>query len=772
MSAKLLYILFLEYLVFSILSAEECPENIRLLCRVQKFCGDCMLADSCCHWCYKANFSGAYQCDFKDSLSNCEGNIYENKPSQMTIQRNLEFTVINSSENAVNAIQIKPQAFNITLRKDTPVELTFTYKAARNYPLELYYLGDLSYSMKTHLEILKNLGSALGRSLEKLTKHYKLAYGSFLDKPGMPFMFTDERSRNNPCRGENAKCDSTYLFKHSLNFTDDMSKFFEQVRNSKISANTDDLDGALEAIFQILVCDTQFGWSEYARKIILLSTDSFLHTEGDGILAGATKVNSRELCLVNSTGDHTDPLKYDYPSLGQIKELLRKHKTNLIVAVTEDKINHYEKMEHDILEQEAFVGILQNRSRNILELVNKGFYDFIQQVEFSVNTTHAPELDVQFFADCDGHFKQVAGCKNVKEDVPITFKVQIKLKELTKKKMEQIYIREKNINDVIDINIVYAEGSCDCPSKLDSAASLNCENGRLDCGRCVCDLGWKGENCSEECQEDVRACRKDEYSYICSGRGDCLCGQCSCPEWYNGKFCEFECPHSLDPKTKTTVICSGRGTCYEGVCNCRKGYTKDDCSCEESTDNCHLEEDGSYCNKNGICECNECHCADGATGTYCEIIKEQNTFCAKYDNYMKEYLSENTTEFYADGVLVAEKESETCQSEVCKLVYYNSNTQRCIIDYCYHKGNNNTIHLTTTNKNCVYTQQAKGIGAGLAAFFAVFLGGIIMILIKKWQIYREEKAEYKRFVETNKELNEMNPLYISPVSEYKNPMAR
>lgn len=49
----------------------------------------------------------------------------------------------------------------------------------------------------------------------------------------------------------------------------------------------DDLDGALEAIWQILVCPKQIGWTENSRKIILLPTDSLLHMAGDGKLVGA-----------------------------------------------------------------------------------------------------------------------------------------------------------------------------------------------------------------------------------------------------------------------------------------------------------------------------------------------------------------------------------------------------------------------------------------------------------------------------------------------------
>lgn len=66
-----------------------------------------------------------------------------------------------------------------------------------------------------------------------LTKHYKLAFGSFLDKPGMPFILTDKKHFANPCRNgdddEDDDCGKTYLFRHSLNFTSDTRAFFEKV---------------------------------------------------------------------------------------------------------------------------------------------------------------------------------------------------------------------------------------------------------------------------------------------------------------------------------------------------------------------------------------------------------------------------------------------------------------------------------------------------------------------------------------------------------------
>lgn len=104
------------------------------------------------------------------------------------------------------------------------------------------------------------------------------------------------------------------------------------MKTSKISANLDDLDGALEAIHQVLVC-RHFGWSENSRKIIVLSTDSYLHTAGDGLLVGATKVNDN-VCLMDADGNHMDPLKYDYPSVDQIRKLLREYKVSYFFLKT------------------------------------------------------------------------------------------------------------------------------------------------------------------------------------------------------------------------------------------------------------------------------------------------------------------------------------------------------------------------------------------------------------------------------------------------------
>ncbi|XP_060523275.1 integrin beta-nu-like [Cylas formicarius] len=754
-------------------SAVECPLNLKLLCNEQTNCNECIRIHPCCHWCYdQQNFTGS-RCNFIEELKQCDGQVEKNVESKLEIETDKDFTAIRKTSDVTRVIQIKPQGFKVVLRKDAPINFTFTYNAAKNYPLELYYLGDLSYSMRTHLETLKNLGDDLGKSLENLTLNYKLAYGSFLDKPALPFFYTDEKNMNNPCMSESQKCERGYLFRHRLNFTKNTGRFFDKVKNSQISANVDDLDGALEAISQILVCNKKFGWTENSRKLIVLSTDSLLHTAGDGLLAGAVKKND-DVCLIDYHGNYMDPLRYDYPSVGQIRRLLKDYKVNLIIAVTKDKIKFYEQMKTHILNDEVYVGELEENSANILKLVNTGFYNFMRQVQFSANTSHAPELDVKFFGNCDGfgHFNQTSACYNVEEETPVTFKVQITLKEFTSKKVEQIFIKEKNINEELTVNIEYA--GCDCTCENYQARDiLNCgPNGVLSCGSCLCSEGWTGPTCSEECSYNVTLCRniKSANKLTCSGAGDCLCGKCECDFPHSGKFCEFYCP--VDKRNR---ICSGHGTCFEGECTCDAAYSGKDCSCETGVENCKLTGRDYICNGHGACECNSCQCDEGFEGAYCEKNKEKNFFCDIYSDYVKEFKENGTSLFRRNNVEVLVeglRETSNDGDGECSLVYFPGATRRCRIDYRYVSGQNNSIHLHVTSEECVMTNTATATFFALAAFMGVVLLGLIFIAFKKFQIYRMDQAEYKRFITEKKSVSEMNPLYKSPVSTFTNPMAR
>ena len=68
--------------------------------------------------------------------------------------------------------------------------LEIRYRHARDYPVDLYYLMDLSASMEDDKDKLSNLGSQLATEMQALTRDFRLGFGSFVDKVEMPYVST------------------------------------------------------------------------------------------------------------------------------------------------------------------------------------------------------------------------------------------------------------------------------------------------------------------------------------------------------------------------------------------------------------------------------------------------------------------------------------------------------------------------------------------------------------------------------------------------------
>lgn len=64
------------------------------------------------------------------------------------------------------------------------------YAQAEDYPVDLYYLMDLSKSMEDDKDKLSILGNLLAETMQNITKDFKLGFGSFVDKVVMPYVST------------------------------------------------------------------------------------------------------------------------------------------------------------------------------------------------------------------------------------------------------------------------------------------------------------------------------------------------------------------------------------------------------------------------------------------------------------------------------------------------------------------------------------------------------------------------------------------------------
>ena len=76
------------------------------------------------------------------------------------------------------------------------------YAQAEDYPVDLYYLMDLSYSMRDDLVSLRTLGKGLAASMAKKTSKLRMGFGAFVDKPVSPYMYLAPAAAvTNPCYG-------------------------------------------------------------------------------------------------------------------------------------------------------------------------------------------------------------------------------------------------------------------------------------------------------------------------------------------------------------------------------------------------------------------------------------------------------------------------------------------------------------------------------------------------------------------------------------------
>jgi len=82
-------------------------------------------------------------------------------------------------------------------------------RQVEDYPVDVYYLMDLSRSMHKNLHAIQQLGTKLAQEMTILTSNFRLGFGTFVDKPISPFSYTYDKPRDEPCAG--------YVEKHTIN---------------------------------------------------------------------------------------------------------------------------------------------------------------------------------------------------------------------------------------------------------------------------------------------------------------------------------------------------------------------------------------------------------------------------------------------------------------------------------------------------------------------------------------------------------------------------
>ncbi|XP_060683576.1 integrin beta-2 [Hemiscyllium ocellatum] len=766
---------FLFQLVFALVLGTGQADSTCNPTNAGSTCQECINLGPGCAWCKALNFTKAGEpnsarCDSVKSLENrgCKRAEIINPQNDIELQLNKE--LVNSG---TNVIQIKPQKVKLFLRRDSPQKIEVKFKRAEGYPVDLYYLMDLSYSMKDDLENVKNLGGKLLQALKSITKSSKIGFGSFVDKTVLPFVNTHPEKMKNPCPSKTEACQRPFNFRHVLKLTDNSNVFTSEVGKQSISGNLDPPEAGLDAMMQAAVCVDEIGWRNVTRLLVYTSDDGF-HFAGDGKLGAILTPNDGK-CHLDSQGFYADNTKYDYPSVAELSLKLAENNIQPIFAVTRKIMPVYQELSKMI--PKSAVGELREDSSNVVQLITAA-YNNLSSTVILAHKTLPDGVHISYVSHCsDGDTKseKEGTCSNVKINEEISFTITVTAKKCLTGK-QSFEIRPLGFTEKLEVSL---QMRCDCKCDDKPDLSDHCSNkGRVKCGVCSCTEDRIGKFC--ECdpgkrstQELDAACRKDNSSATCSNQGDCVCGTCICHTNPNkkiyGQYCQCDdqnCERNLGK------LCAGHGQCDCGKCLCDKGFGGTACECADADDQCKQSRNSSTCSGRGQCICNECKCSAGYQPPYCKECPGCPSPCPTYVHCI-ECLGFSSGPF-----------KENC-SLACKNIKHNLKEELDDKNACKEKDSKNCwmnfvmieldgvsqYHVLIKKKTeCPEPPNVIAIVAGVVA--GVLLIGLAILLT--WKLVTElyDRREYKKFEKErakSKWNDADNPLFKKATTTVFNP---
>uniref|UniRef100_A0A8C5HA05 Integrin beta n=1 Tax=Gouania willdenowi TaxID=441366 RepID=A0A8C5HA05_GOUWI len=534
--------------------------------------------------------------------------------------------------------QIQPQRVSLTLRSGEPQSFDLKFKRAEDYPIDLYYLMDLSFSMKDDLENVKNLGTSLMLEMSKITSDFRIGFGSFVEKTVMPYISTTPAKLLNPCTGDQ-NCTSPFSYKNVLKLTSDGSKFNTLVGQQHISGNLDSPEGGFDAIMQVAVCGEHIGWRNVTR-LLVFSTDAGFHFAGDGKLGGIVLPNDGKCHLENNI--YTMSHYYDYPSIAHLVQKLSDNNIQTIFAVTEEFQPVYQELKNLI--PKSAVGTLSANSSNVINLIIDAYNSLSSEVILE-NSKLPDGVTIAYTSRCKNGLisevsKRIACVIFLFSFQPqVMFTISVTSKGCPKQgKSETVKIKPLGFTEEVEIILNFI-CDCECHSEGEESSDIcHFGNGTYECGACKCNEGRVGRLCecssNDVATEDMdRTCRKDNSTDICSNNGDCVCGTCECKkrenpdERYSGQYCDcdnFNCDRSGNQ------LCGGHGRCDCKVCDCDPMWSGNACDCSLDNSTC-MASNKQICNGRGVCECGTCSCTNPKfQGPTCETCPTCPGVCAEH----------------------------------------------------------------------------------------------------------------------------------------------
>ncbi|XP_073437551.1 integrin beta-8 isoform X2 [Dendrobates tinctorius] len=622
-------------------------------------CTTCLALGPECGWCTQEDFMvdsmEGERCDSVINLKSkgCRSDSIEHPSAQIQV-------VSGKEANS----QVTPAEVSAHLRPGASVNFLLRMQRLEKYPLDLYYLVDVSASMVASIEKLNAIGSDLSQKIADFSHDVRFGFGSFVEKPVSPYISIHPERLKNPCSVYEKDCMPPHGFIHVLSLTSNITQFKQIVSKQKIAGNLDNPEGAFDAMLQAAVCHKEIGWRKEAKRLIILMTDQTSHLALDSKLAGIVSPNDGNCHLKDNV--YTRASDMEYPSLGLLGDKLADNHVYGVFAVRGSTFNWYK----DLLPllPGTVAKQLDDTTSNIKNVVVEAYQALLSEMRIQVDNP-MKGISVNITAICpDGsRHSGIEGCRNVQSNDKVLFNVSVTM-DTCNVEGEHNYIILKPIgfNETAKIKI-HKSCTCLCNSALRHKDMCVTEV-HPDCPGVPCRDG----NCSSGDKEpQAENCRHSPSESECSGRGTCLCGKCYCSKTklgkIYGKYCEmdnFSCPYNLGK------LCSGNGECKNGHCRCHSDWEGDRCQCSSSKQHC-MDFNGLVCSGRGTCTCGKCECTnDKSFGPLCQYCSGCSNTCT--DNWNCEH---------SHGSLNGSVSPKDPKKTKCNtLVYYIDQTYECFSD--------------------------------------------------------------------------------------------
>uniref|UniRef100_A0AAY4DAM1 Integrin beta n=1 Tax=Denticeps clupeoides TaxID=299321 RepID=A0AAY4DAM1_9TELE len=520
-------------------------------------CPECLSRGPACAWCYQE----VARCDSAANLlrKGCSENMMANPQVRVEVNATL------------SSSQVAPRDVSLHLRPGAESSFVVEVQQLERYPVDLYYLVDVSASMQDNLDRLKSVGVALSHSMREYSSDFRVGFGSFVDKPVSPYINVHPSKIQNPCSDYEVQCRPAHGFIHVLRVTENVTELTRVIDQQRISGNMDTPEGTFDAMLQAVVCQKDIGWRPEAKHLLLVMTDQPSHLALDSKLAGIVVPHDGKCHLEGNT--YVQTANMEHPTIGQLAEKLLENNIYSIFAVDQVK-KKSESAPQDLVDllPGTYLGRLLPKASNLKDLVVEAYkVGELYSIRALLVYSEPPVLLV-FFNVTVGMTSCPAD--DVDEDVLLT-------------------VQPVGFNESVAVRV---KQTCGCDCGLAGRCHDNGESG--SCGAADEEARLAGH----------RQCQAEGSGTVCSGRGSCVCGMCVCHHGnlgaVYGKFCElddFSCPY------QDGLLCGGRGQCVLGECRCQTGWTGESCGCPISAETCRSN-DGILCSGHGRCVCGSCVC--------------------------------------------------------------------------------------------------------------------------------------------------------------------